>query len=246
MRMPARSGRAWPPDGHSWAVGRGPAGCAHPSGPTCWALGREAGVRMVGNLDALVGEANRHRGSGQADHARIPSACHESALPRVRAQCATRPTAALKASSSTSERVGCVCVTMASSSMEVPSSMALAHSWMRSAAWRPTMCTPRTSRDDLLNMTLATPSPAASARAFELARKLPMPMPSSKPSASALALAVASSRPAKAISGWVKHAAGMALWFTRCSLPAMFSTAEMPWAEAAWASIILPLASPMQ
>mmetsp|Transcript_8 Transcript_8/g.20 ORF Transcript_8/g.20 Transcript_8/m.20 type:complete len:219 (+) Transcript_8:404-1060(+) len=130
--------------------------------------------------------------------------------------------------------------------MVVPTSIALAHSWMRSAACRPTMCTPSTLRDFLLNITLATPSPDASASAFELARKLPMPMPSSKPCCSARALAAASSSPTKAISGCVKQAAGMASWLTTCLEPAMFSTAEMPWADAACASIITPFASPMQ
>mmetsp|Transcript_21020 Transcript_21020/g.45118 ORF Transcript_21020/g.45118 Transcript_21020/m.45118 type:complete len:302 (-) Transcript_21020:186-1091(-) len=48
-----------------------------------------------------------------------------------------------------------------------------------------------------------------------------------------------------AISGCVKHAAGTASWFRMCSVPQMFSTADMPWAEAACASIILPLRSPM-
>ena len=49
-----------------------------------------------------------------------------------------------------------------------------------------------------------------------------------------------------AIYGWVKHAAGMASWSASCAPPQMLSMALMPWADAAWASIILPLASPVQ
>mmetsp|Transcript_48120 Transcript_48120/g.96282 ORF Transcript_48120/g.96282 Transcript_48120/m.96282 type:complete len:237 (+) Transcript_48120:273-983(+) len=145
----------------------------------------------------------------------------------------------------TSESVGWVCTIMASSCTVVPAAMALAHSWMRSEAWMPMMCTPSTLPLSLLNRHLAIPLPSSSARALELARKLPVLFPSSKPSASALALACSSVSPTMAISGCVKHAAGMVLWSTRCSRPAMFSTAEMPWAEAAWASISFPLASPM-
>lgn len=73
---------------------------------------------------------------------------------------------------------------------------------------------PRTFRVFWLNMTLATPSPSASASALEFARKFPIPMPSSKPPSAASFLAVTSSIPTKAISGCVKQAAGMARWFT--------------------------------
>mmetsp|Transcript_26935 Transcript_26935/g.68391 ORF Transcript_26935/g.68391 Transcript_26935/m.68391 type:complete len:210 (+) Transcript_26935:251-880(+) len=156
------------------------------------------------------------------------------------------PTAPLKASSSTSQRVGCVWTTIESSCTVVPAAIALAHSWMRSDAWIPMMWTPRTSPESLLKSTLAMPVLSSSARALELARKEPPDLPKVKPSASALALAWSSVRPTIAISGWVKHAAGMLLWLTSWVLPTIFSMADMPWAEAAWASIILPLASPMQ
>mmetsp|Transcript_17105 Transcript_17105/g.51722 ORF Transcript_17105/g.51722 Transcript_17105/m.51722 type:complete len:223 (+) Transcript_17105:924-1592(+) len=94
-------------------------------------------------------------------------------------------------------------------------------------------------------MTLAMPSPSPSASAFELALKLPCEMPISQPSFSARSRACSSVGPTMAISGCVKHAAGTASWLSTCSLPHMFSTAEMPWADAACASIILPLRSPM-
>ena len=67
----------------------------------------------------------------------------------------------------------------------------------------------------------------------------------SKPSSSALAFACSSVRPTKDTSGCVKHAAGTELWFKTLSLPCMHSMAAMPCAEAACASIIFPLASPM-
>lgn len=41
-------------------------------------------------------------------------------------------------------------------------------------------------------------------------------------------------------SGWVKQAAGTVLWSSTCSRPHMFSTALMPCALAACASIYLP------
>mmetsp|Transcript_24183 Transcript_24183/g.71701 ORF Transcript_24183/g.71701 Transcript_24183/m.71701 type:complete len:467 (-) Transcript_24183:67-1467(-) len=123
--------------------------------------------------------------------------------------------------------------------------MALAHSWMRSAACMPMMCTATTSKVSLRKMTLAMPSPSPSASAFELALKLPCAMPISQPSFSARSLACSSVGPTMAISGWVKHAAGTASWLSTCSCPHMFSTAEMPCADAACASIILPLRSPM-
>mmetsp|Transcript_22293 Transcript_22293/g.44491 ORF Transcript_22293/g.44491 Transcript_22293/m.44491 type:complete len:224 (-) Transcript_22293:902-1573(-) len=135
---------------------------------------------------------------------------------------------------------------MESSLTVVPAATAFEHSWMRSAAWMPMMWTPTTFSVDLLKRTLAMPAPSPSARALELALKLPWDFPSSHPSASALSTACSSVRPTMAISGCVKQAAGTASWLTTCSLPQMFSTAEMPWAEAAWASIMTPLASPMQ
>mmetsp|Transcript_9126 Transcript_9126/g.15115 ORF Transcript_9126/g.15115 Transcript_9126/m.15115 type:complete len:250 (+) Transcript_9126:495-1244(+) len=110
----------------------------------------------------------------------------------------------------------------------------------------PIMCTPIISSVSLLKSTLAIPSASSSARAFEFARKWPTDLPRGKPCSAARSLAWSSVRPTIAISGWVKHAAGIFSWFTTCGRPKMFSTAEMPWAEAAWASIILPLASPMQ
>mmetsp|Transcript_72142 Transcript_72142/g.192842 ORF Transcript_72142/g.192842 Transcript_72142/m.192842 type:complete len:210 (-) Transcript_72142:1042-1671(-) len=155
------------------------------------------------------------------------------------------PTAPLKASSSTSQRVGCVCTIIDSCLTVVPAATALAHSWMRSEAWMPMMCTPSSLPVSLRNSTLARPVPSSSARALELARNEPVDLPSSNPSAAASALACSSVRPTMPTSGCVKHAAGTALWFTACGRPQMFSTAEMPWAEAACASISLPLASPM-
>eukprot|EP00968_Pinguiococcus_pyrenoidosus_P024872 scaffold5138_cov251-Pinguiococcus_pyrenoidosus.AAC.9 len=116
---------------------------------------------------------------------------------------------------------------------------------MRSAAFKPMMCTPRIFSVSLLKSTFAMPSPSSSARAFELARKWPTDLPSSKPSALARSTACSSVRPTKAMFGCVKQAAGIASWSTTCSCPTMFSTALIPWAEAACASIILPLASPM-
>ena len=53
-------------------------------------------------------------------------------------------------------------------------------------------------------------------------------------------LACSSVMPTIAISGCVKQAAGMALWLTTWGRPRMFSTAEMPWADAACANINLP------
>mmetsp|Transcript_33309 Transcript_33309/g.68773 ORF Transcript_33309/g.68773 Transcript_33309/m.68773 type:complete len:247 (+) Transcript_33309:285-1025(+) len=156
------------------------------------------------------------------------------------------PTAPLKVSSMTSESVGCVCTIIASSLTVVPAAIALAHSWMRSEAWMPMMCMPNTLPVSLLNTHLAIPVPSSSASALLFARKLPVLLPSSKPSSAALAFACSSVSPTMAISGWVKQAAGMVSWSTTCERPTMFSTAEMPWALAAWASIILPLASPMQ
>mmetsp|Transcript_46865 Transcript_46865/g.99537 ORF Transcript_46865/g.99537 Transcript_46865/m.99537 type:complete len:247 (-) Transcript_46865:968-1708(-) len=156
------------------------------------------------------------------------------------------PTAPLNASSNTSQSVGWVCTIMLSSCTVVPAATALAHSWIRSAAWMPMMCTATTLPVSLLYRTLAMPFPSSSARALELARKLPWLFPRVHPSAAAFSTACSSVGPTMAISGWVKHAAGMASWLTSWDRPQMFSTAEMPWAEAAWASIILPLASPMQ
>mmetsp|Transcript_11312 Transcript_11312/g.42239 ORF Transcript_11312/g.42239 Transcript_11312/m.42239 type:complete len:246 (-) Transcript_11312:856-1593(-) len=155
------------------------------------------------------------------------------------------PTAPFIASSTTSESVGCVCTIMLISRTVVPAATALEHSWMRSAAFKPMMCTPRIFSVSLLKSTFAMPSPSSSARAFELARKWPTDLPSSKPSALARSTACSSVRPTKAMFGCVKQAAGIASWSTTCSCPTMFSTALIPWAEAACASIILPLASPM-
>mmetsp|Transcript_17770 Transcript_17770/g.42716 ORF Transcript_17770/g.42716 Transcript_17770/m.42716 type:complete len:207 (-) Transcript_17770:1015-1635(-) len=117
---------------------------------------------------------------------------------------------------------------------------------MRSLACRPMTCTPKISSVSFRNSTLAIPSPSPSASAFELALKCPVDLPSSNPSALALSLAWSSFNPTNAISGCVKHAAGTALWLTAWGRPMMFSTADMPCAEAACASIILPFASPMQ
>mmetsp|Transcript_63053 Transcript_63053/g.150420 ORF Transcript_63053/g.150420 Transcript_63053/m.150420 type:complete len:247 (+) Transcript_63053:365-1105(+) len=155
------------------------------------------------------------------------------------------PTAPLKVSSSTSQSVGCVCTIMESSLTVVPAAMALEHSWIRSEACSPMMCTPSTLPVSLLKRHLAIPVPSSSASALELALKEPVDLPSVKPSFSAFAFAWSSVRPTIAISGCVKHAAGMQSWSTAWWRPTMFSTAEMPWAEAACASIILPLASPM-
>mmetsp|Transcript_12011 Transcript_12011/g.27510 ORF Transcript_12011/g.27510 Transcript_12011/m.27510 type:complete len:248 (-) Transcript_12011:804-1547(-) len=156
------------------------------------------------------------------------------------------PTAPLNASSSTSQSVGWVCTIMLSSCTVVPAATAFEHSWMRSAAWIPMMCTATTSPVSSLKRHLAIPFPSSSASAFELARNDPVDFPRVHPSFSARSLACSSVGPTMAISGWVKHAAGMASWFTAWSLPHMFSIADMPCADAAWASIIFPLASPMQ
>merc|ERR1719261_453505 len=107
------------------------------------------------------------------------------------------------------------------------------------------MCTPSTLPVSLLKRHLALPLPSSSASALELALKDPTDLPRVKPSFSARSLACSSVSPTMAISGCVKQAAGIASWSTSCDLPQMFSTAEMPWADAACASIILPLASPM-
>merc|ERR1719224_376097 len=71
------------------------------------------------------------------------------------------------------------------------------------------MCTPSTLPVSLLKRHLAIPVPSSSASALELALNEPDDLPSSKPSASALALACSSVRPTMAISGCVKHAAGL-------------------------------------
>mmetsp|Transcript_639 Transcript_639/g.1670 ORF Transcript_639/g.1670 Transcript_639/m.1670 type:complete len:299 (-) Transcript_639:816-1712(-) len=156
------------------------------------------------------------------------------------------PTALFTASSMTSESVGCVCTQNASSFKVVPRAIALAHSCTRSAACIPMMCTPRIFSLSLRNRIFAMPSPSPSASAFELARKYAVDLPSSKPSAVARSFAVVSLNPTIAISGCVKHAAGTVLWSTACVRPTMFSTADTPCAEAACASMRMPLASPMQ
>mmetsp|Transcript_23659 Transcript_23659/g.52585 ORF Transcript_23659/g.52585 Transcript_23659/m.52585 type:complete len:286 (+) Transcript_23659:171-1028(+) len=155
------------------------------------------------------------------------------------------PTAPLNAESSTSLSVGCVCTIMAISRTVVPPAIALAHSWIKSAAWMPIMCTPMISSVSLLYSTLAMPSPSCSARALEFALKWPTDLPRGNPCSAARTLAWSSVSPTMAISGCVKHAAGMQSWFSTCLRPTMFSTAEMPCAEAACASIIFPFASPM-
>mmetsp|Transcript_29313 Transcript_29313/g.94488 ORF Transcript_29313/g.94488 Transcript_29313/m.94488 type:complete len:271 (+) Transcript_29313:546-1358(+) len=209
---------------------------AHPPRPSAHCLrvaSSSGGSRLCGG------------GGWCASVPRPPSPCRRPLPAPGRSQCAARPRPALKASSSTSHSVGCVWTVMASSGSVVPCWIAFAHSWMRSAAWIPMMCTATTSYVPFLKMTLAMPSPSPSASALELALKLPCEMPISQPSFSARSLACSSVGPTMAISGWVKQAAGTASWLSTCSCPHIFSTAEMPCADAACASIILPLRSPM-
>merc|ERR1719238_668432 len=59
----------------------------------------------------------------------------------------------------------------------------------------------------------------------------PCETPISHPPASAASRACSSVGPTIAISGCVKHAAGIASWLRMCSSPHMFSTAEMPCAD---------------
>jgi hypothetical protein len=83
--------------------------------------------------------------------------------------------------------------------------------WIKSAACMPMIWTPRISSVFLLYMTFAIPSPSFSAKALLLALKCPILLPTSNPCSLPKALADSSLRPTKAISGWVKQAAGMAL-----------------------------------
>lgn len=53
--------------------------------------------------------------------------------------------------------------------------------------------------------------------------------------------AASSVAPTKETSGCVKQAAGTDAWFKTWGRPHMFSTAEMPWADAACASMYLPV-----
>mmetsp|Transcript_1797 Transcript_1797/g.7265 ORF Transcript_1797/g.7265 Transcript_1797/m.7265 type:complete len:216 (+) Transcript_1797:203-850(+) len=122
---------------------------------------------------------------------------------------------------------------------------ALDASWMRSAAWRPIIHIPRISPVSERYMSLAMPSASFSARALEFALNEVFFTVTSKPSSSPLARACSSVMPTKDTSGCVKHAAGTELWLSTLSRPHMHSIAAMPCADAACASIILPLASPM-
>mmetsp|Transcript_19554 Transcript_19554/g.40824 ORF Transcript_19554/g.40824 Transcript_19554/m.40824 type:complete len:225 (-) Transcript_19554:973-1647(-) len=134
---------------------------------------------------------------------------------------------------------------MASSLTVVPALIAFAHSWIRSAAWIPIMWTPTIFSVSLLKSTLAIPAPSPSASAFEFALNDPWLFPSSHPSSFAFSTACSSVIPTMPISGCVKQAAGTDWWSTAWFRPQMFSTADIPCALAAWASIITPLQSPM-
>mmetsp|Transcript_32029 Transcript_32029/g.95682 ORF Transcript_32029/g.95682 Transcript_32029/m.95682 type:complete len:270 (-) Transcript_32029:1017-1826(-) len=154
--------------------------------------------------------------------------------------------ACLNSSSRTSESVGCACTLNLMSSTVCLVAIALDASWMRSAACRPMMCTPRISPVPLLYIILARPSPSFSASALELALNDVLTMPSGNPCSLAISSAFSWVTPTNETSGCVKHAAGIELWFSTCGRPSMFSIAEMPCALAACASMYLPLASPMQ
>mmetsp|Transcript_9091 Transcript_9091/g.15838 ORF Transcript_9091/g.15838 Transcript_9091/m.15838 type:complete len:271 (-) Transcript_9091:974-1786(-) len=154
--------------------------------------------------------------------------------------------ACLKSSSSTSLSVGCACTLNLMSSTVCPVAIALDASWMRSAACSPMMCTPKISPVSLRYSIFAMPSPSFSARAFELPLKLVLVIPSLKPCSLDSSSAFSCVTPTKETSGCVKQAAGTLRWLSTWDRPAMFSTALIPCALAACASMYLPLASPMQ
>ena len=84
---------------------------------------------------------------------------------------------------------------------------------------------------------MASPSPSFSASAFELALNDVFTTATCRPypPLSAASRATSSVAPTNETSGWVKQAAGTDAWLRTCARPDMFSTAEIPCADAACA-----------